>query len=304
MSSLTELLAARGGPPLFDGAMGTLLQQRGLADGGSGELWNVDQPDIIAQIHREYSAAGATFLTTNTFGGTRPRLAMHRLADRVGELNQAAAQIARQAAHDHDALVVGDLGPTGELLEPMGTMSAAEAEAHFEEQLRGLAAGGVDVILIETMSDLGELEVAIRAAASVAPELPVIATLSFDTNLHTMMGVSPELAVKTLADFGVAAVGANCGRGPSEMEAIMASMVTARPAGLLLIAQSNAGLPQLVGDRFEYDAPVPEMAAHAVRLRDMGVDLIGACCGSTPQHVAAMRVALEGPSNAERRVDE
>jgi 5-methyltetrahydrofolate--homocysteine methyltransferase len=277
---------------LFDGGMGTLLQDSGLNDGNCGELWNVDNPDAVRDIHEQYAAAGATFLTTNTFGGTRPRLDLQDAGDRVVELNEAAARIARGVADAHGILVAGDLGPTGELLEPMGTMTQDEAQAVFEEQLRALVAGDIDVVLIETMSDLGEVEAAVAAARTVAPELPIIATLSFDTNLHSMMGVSPAQAVSALGALGVDAVGANCGRGPEEMEAIAALLVAARPEGLLLIAQTNAGLPQLVGDHFEYDAPPHELAEHAVRLHDAGIDVIGACCGSTPEHVRAMHDAL------------
>jgi 5-methyltetrahydrofolate--homocysteine methyltransferase len=197
-------------------------------------------------------------------------------------------------ADAHGLLVAGDLGPTGELLEPMGTMTQDEAREVFEEQLRALVAGGIDVVLIETMSDLSEVEAAVAAARNVAPGLPIITTLSFDTNLHSMMGVSPAQAVTTLGALGVDAVGANCGRGPSEMEAIAEALVAARPEGLLLIAQTNAGLPQLVGDHFEYDAPPQVLADHAIRLHDAGIDLIGACCGSTPDHVRAMHDALSG----------
>jgi len=290
-ADLTERLA---GDPfvLFDGAMGTMLQGVGLDDGGAPELWNVNRPDEITAIHTGYLNAGARVITTNTFGGTRPRLAMHGLEDRVEELSRAGAQLARAAAAPFGALVAGDLGPTGELLEPLGLLTAEQAEALFAEQLRGLVAGGIDLVLIETMSDLGEAQAAVRAAQMVAPELPIVATLSFDTNLRTMMGVTPAGAVRALAAIGVTAVGANCGRGPEEMEAIMREMVQARPAGLLLIAQSNAGLPRLKGDRFEYDSEPADMAAHAMRLREAGVDLIGACCGSTPEHVLAMSEAL------------
>ena len=277
---------------MFDGGMGTLLQDSGLDAGNPGELWNVENPEAIRRIHEEYAAAGATFLTTNTFGGTRPRLALQGLGDRVEELNRAAAVIAREVADAHGLLVAGDLGPTGELLEPMGTMTAAQAQAIFEEQLRALVSGGIDVVLIETMSDLAEVEAAVAAARNVSPDLPIITTLSFDTNLHSMMGVSPAQAVTTLGALGVDAVGANCGRGPEEMEAIAEALVAARTPGLLLIAQTNAGLPQLVGDHFEYDAPPRELADHAIRLHDAGIDLIGACCGSTPQHVRAMHDAL------------
>jgi 5-methyltetrahydrofolate--homocysteine methyltransferase len=277
---------------LFDGGMGTLLQESGLEAGTCGELWNVDNPAAVREIHEQYAAAGATFLTTNTFGGTRPRLALQGLGDRVAELNTAAARIAREVADAHGVLVAGDLGPTGELLEPMGTMTQAEAQDVFEEQLRALLEGGIDVVLIETMSDLSEVEAAVAAARRVAPDLPIITTLSFDTNLHSMMGVSPGQAVRTLGALGVDAVGANCGRGPVEMEAIATELVAARPEGLLLIAQTNAGLPQLVGDHFEYDAPPRELAEHAIHLHDAGIDLIGACCGSTPDHVRAMHDAL------------
>jgi 5-methyltetrahydrofolate--homocysteine methyltransferase len=280
------------GPLLLDGGMGTLLQDRGLTDGGAGELWNAERPEVIRECHEEYARAGARVLTTNTFGGTRPRLQMHGLEDRVHELNQAAARIARKVADEHGVLVAGDLGPTGELLEPLGTMTAAEAQETFEEQLRGLAAGGIDLVLIETMSDLGEVRAALAAARAVVPDLPVVATLSFDTNLRTMMGVRPADAVTELAAAGVVAVGANCGRGPEEMATIAAEMADARPEGLLLVAQSNAGLPQVVGDHFEYDASPEDMAEHARELRKLGIDLIGACFGSTPAHVAAMREAV------------
>jgi 5-methyltetrahydrofolate--homocysteine methyltransferase len=217
---------------------------------------------------------------------------MHGLEDRVHELNRAAASLARSVADEHGILVAGDLGPTGELMAPLGTMDAAEAQEIFAEQLRGLRDGGIDVVLIETMSDLAEVHAAVAAARSVVPDLPVIATLSFDTNLRTMMGVRPADAVTALADAGVDAVGANCGRGPEEMERIAAQMAEARPEGLLLVAQSNAGLPQVVGDHFEYDASPSDLAEHARALHKLGIDLIGACCGSTPAHIEAIRDAV------------
>ncbi len=289
-TTLTDL--ASDGIVLVDGGMGTLLQDQGLDDGGSGELWNVDRPDVVRDAHRAYAEAGARILTTNTFGGSRPRLDMHGLGDRVHELNEAAARLAREVATEHGALVAGDLGPTGELMAPLGTMDAAAAQAIFAEQLAGLRDGGIDLVLIETMSDLAEVEAAVAAAREVTPDLPIMATLSFDTNLRSMMGVRPGDAVTALAALGVDAVGANCGRGPGEMEQIAAELAAARPEGLLLVAQSNAGLPQVVGDHFEYDATPADMAAHAVRLRDLGIDLIGACCGSTPEHVHAISHAL------------
>jgi methionine synthase I (cobalamin-dependent) len=289
-TTLAELAA--GGPVVIDGGMGTLLQDRGLDDGGSGELWNVERPDVVRDAHRAYAEAGARILTTNTFGANRPRLDMHGLGDRVHELNEAGARLAREVADAQGVLVAGGLGPTGELMSPLGTMDSEAAQAIFAEQLAGLRDGGIDLVLIETMSDLAEVQAAVAAARSVVPDLPVVATLSFDTNLRSMMGVRPADAVAALAAAGVDAVGANCGRGPEEMEQIAAELVAARPDGLLLVAQSNAGLPQVVGDHFEYDATPGDMAQHAVVLRDLGVDLIGACCGSTPEHLQAMSSAL------------
>lgn len=291
MNRLAALLGADR-PVLLDGGMGTLLQDRGLEDGAPGELWNLENPDAVRAAHTAYADAGARVLTTNTFGGTRPRLDMHGLGDRLGEVNRTAARIARSVADDHGLLVAGDLGPTGELLAPLGTLTADEAQTIFAEQLTALVEGGIDLVLVETLSDLGEADAALAAAREVAPDLPVAVTMSFDTNVRTMMGVRPGEAVTHLAAAGADAVGANCGRGPGEMEIIAAQMVQARPDGLLLVAQSNAGLPQVVGDHFEYDATPGDLAAHAARLAGLGIDLVGGCCGSTPAHIAAVRAAL------------
>lgn len=293
VNRLAALLGDR--PALFDGGYGWLLQERGLPPGEAAEAWNLTRPEAIAALHEEYAAAGARILTTNSFGGTRPRLELQGLGDQVHEANAAAAAIARQVADRHGALVAGDLGPTGELLEPLGTLTPAEAQGHFEEQLRGLLEGGIDLVLIETMSDLAEARAAIDAARAVAPDLPIAATMSFDTNLRTMMGVAPAVAARTLADAGADAVGANCGRGPEEMIRIAQELLEARPEGILVLAQSNAGLPQLDGDRFVYTVDPAGMAAHARDLRALGVDVVGACCGSSPAHIAAMGPALLGP---------
>jgi 5-methyltetrahydrofolate--homocysteine methyltransferase len=276
---------------LGDGAMGTMLQDSGLEAGAAPELWNVERgPDVVA-ILEGYVRSGSELVTTNTFGGTAPRLELHDLADQVEELSRAGAEVARAAAGDH-ALVGGDIGPTGELLFPLGLLEADDAVVLFAAQVRGLVAGGADFLLIETMSDLAEVEAAVRGCKTAAPGMPIAATMSFDTNLHTMMGVSPAEAVVRIAEMGVRAIGANCGRGPDEMEQIMSQMAAARPAGVFLIAQSNAGLPRPVGDHFEYDGTPEVMARYALRMRELGVNLIGGCCGSTPAHIAAMRAAL------------
>ena len=287
---LLTLLADR--PALFDGGYGWLLQDRGLPIGDCAESWNLTNPDAVASLHDDYASAGARILTTNTFGATEPRLAAHGLSGRAEEVNRAGAAIARGVADRHGALVAGDIGPTGELLDPLGTLTFEEATALFAEQVRGLAAGGADLILIETMSDLGEARAAVAAAREVAPDLPVVVTLSFDTNLRTMMGVAPAAAVQALAAEGVDAVGANCGRGPDDMRTIAEQLVAARPDGLLLVAQSNAGLPALDGDRFVYTVGPDAMGEHALELRDLGIDVIGACCGSSPEHLRAMSDAL------------
>ncbi len=284
---------AAGRVVVGDGAMGTMLQASGLTDGGAPELWNVTQPEQIQAIHRGYAEAGANIITTNTFGGTSARLKLHKLQDRVHELNKAGAAIAREVAQEYGALVAGDIGPSGELIEPVGPLSMEEAQALFAEQVQGLLDGGVDFFLIETMSHLNEVEAAVRACRAIAPMLPVAATLSFDTNYHTMMGVSPRQAVETLATWGVRVIGANCGNGPAEIETVMTQMAQHRPAGVYLMAQSNAGLPQYEAGVIRYDGTPDVMADYAVRLRGLGINVIGACCGSTPTHIAAIAHTLD-----------
>jgi 5-methyltetrahydrofolate--homocysteine methyltransferase len=276
-----------------DGAMGTMLQERGLTDGGAPELWNIEKPEEIESVLEAYAAAGAKFITTNTFGATRGRLELHGLADRVHELNQAGAAIARKVADRHPGcFVMGDIGPSGELMDPMGTLTPESAKELFAEQIKGLVAGGVDAILIETMSDLAEVEAAVEAAKEFAPGLPIIATMSFDTNLRTMMGVKPAMAVKHLSSIGVRIIGANCGRGTDEMRQIAQEMVEARPEGVFIITQSNSGLPKLVGDTFVYEGTPHEMAKYAAEMKEMGVNIVGSCCGSTPAHTQAITAAI------------
>jgi methionine synthase I (cobalamin-dependent) len=289
---LFELLD-RKGLVLGDGAMGTMLQHAGLTDGGAPELWNVAHPDAVRAIYQGYADAGSDIITTNSFGGTRYRLKLHHLQERVFELNQAAAALAREVA-GADKLVAGSMGPTGELLEPLGPLTLAEARAAFAEQAAGLAAGGVDFFLVETMSSLDEVQAAVEGARQ-ASELPVVVTMTFDTNYRTMMGVTPAQAVQTLYGWGVQVIGANCGNGPAEIERIMYEMAQARPAGAVLMAQSNAGLPRWRDGEISYDGTPDVMADYAQRMRALGVQVIGACCGSMPEHLAAMRAALNGP---------
>lgn len=291
MSNLLEAL--NDGPLLGDGAMGTMLQDLGNSDGGAPELWNVEKADVVEAVLEGYAAAGSRLLTTNTFGGTRARLKMHDLEARVSELNRAAAELARRVADRYDGVfVLGDIGPSGELMEPMGELTPESAAEMFGEQIRGLVAGGVDGILIETMSDLAEVEAAVTAARAEAPGLPVLVTLSFDTNLRTMMGVSPAMAVQAIAEMGVDVIGANCGRGLDETRIIAAQLAESGAGSVRLMVQSNAGLPRLQGDTFIFDGTPEEMATYAADMRALGFSIIGACCGSTPDHIAAMHAAL------------
>lgn len=293
MANLYEWLDA-GNTLVGDGAMGTALQNLGLTDGGAPELWNVEHPDRVAAVLDGYAAAGANALTTNTFGGTRPRLVMHNLEDRLFELNKAGAEVARKVADNYDdVFVFGDIGPSGELMEPMGTLTPESAKEIFAEQIKGLVAGGVDAILIETMSDLEEVRAAVDAAHEVAPGLPVVATLSFDTNLRTMMGVKPAQAITEIGAMGVRLVGANCGRGTDEMRVIAKDLVEAAPSGVYVFVQSNAGLPQLVDGEFVYTGTPAEMAEFANEMKTLGIKAIGTCCGSNNEHTAAIAKVLK-----------
>ena len=292
MSAIYEALAQ--GTLVSDGAMGTMLQESGLDDGGAPELWNVEHPDRIEAVLEAYAAAGANLITTNTFGGTAGRLAMHGLEDRLYELNKAGAEVARKVADRHpNCFVMGDVGPSGELMDPMGTLTLESAKEIFSAQIKALADGGVDAILIETMSDLAEVEAAVNAAKEVAPHLPIITTMSFDTNLRTMMGVKPTLAVTYLASLGVRIIGANCGRGIDEMRVIAKELVDARPDGVFIITQSNSGLPKLVGDTFIYEGTPDEMGKYATEMKSLGVNVVGSCCGSTPAHTATISAAVQ-----------
>ena len=291
-----ELLQASG-PIVADGGMGTMLFALGLAQGAAPERWNLDQPEHIRSVHRGYIEAGAQIILTNTFGGSRLRLARHGLDARCAEINAAAARLARAEADAaaHPVVVAGSIGPTGEFFAPMGALTAESAQAAFAEQAAALAEGGVDVFWIETMSDLQEVEAAAAACRQAAPAVPVVTTMTFDTKGRTMMGVRPEQAAAAMVELGVAAGGANCGNGPQEIEEVIAKMHAVQP-GLVLVAKSNAGRPRLEGGRAVYDATPADMAAYAQRVRAAGARIVGACCGSTPAHIAAIAGALQTES--------
>ena len=315
LGRLGEIISARG-YALADGAMGTQLFEAGLTSGDSPELWNLDRPETVQDIHRRYFEAGSDLVVTNSFGGNRFRLALHGLEDQVGELNRAAAANARAAAdgavNTNDkipgqiptaasagaaadgvgraGLVAGSMGPTGELLEPLGAVSAQACEEAFAEQARGLAEGGADLLWIETMSDLSEAEAAVRGAKA-ACDLPVAVTMSFDTAGRTMMGVTGSDMGRRLQGLDLAAMGANCGANPADTEAAAAA-IAAEAGGTPVICKPNAGVPVWRGGGLVYDGTPEVMVAGAVRARRAGAAVIGACCGSTPEHIAAMAAAL------------
>jgi 5-methyltetrahydrofolate--homocysteine methyltransferase len=283
------------GTIIADGAMGTMLQQAGLKPGELPTLWNVEHADRVRAVHGAYLAAGAQILLTNTFSGNRFCLAKHGLASRVEELNMAGAQILRAEIEAQnrqgEALVAGDIGPSGELLSPLGTLSFAEVVDGFAGQACALIRGGADIIWIETMADLEELRAAVEGTRQASADIPIIATMTFDTHGRTMMGVKPEAAAGALMEWGVAALGGNCGNGPDEMLAVIGKMHAAAP-GAILVAKPNAGAPEFVNGATVYRAVPEAMAEAALQLRDAGARIIGGCCGTMPGHIAAMAKAV------------
>ena len=290
---LTPLLAAR--PWLLaDGATGSNLFERGLQSGDAPELWNADRPDRVAQLQRAFIQAGADIILTNSFGGTRHRLKLHKAEHRVAELNEQAARIARTEADaaGRIVLVAGSMGPTGEILEPLGPLTRDAAREAFAEQAAALARGGADILWIETMSSVEETEAAVAGARTTG--LPVVATLSFDTNGRTMMGITPAELAGLHRKHDLAACGSNCGTGPSELVACIVNLATASAPGAVLIAKANCGIPQFIDGEIRFNGTPELMAQYACLSVDAGARIIGGCCGTTPHHLRIMRQALEG----------
>ena len=279
---------------LADGATGTNYFAAGLETGDAPELWNVDHPERVAALHEAFIAAGSDIILTNSFGGSRYRLKLHKAEGRVAEINRAAAAIARRAADasGRDVVVAGSMGPTGEILAPLGALSEEDAADAFAEQGAALAEGGADVLWIETMSSEEELRAAIKGAERAG--LPYVCTLSFDTHGRTMMGVTPGRVARMMHDLapGPLAYGGNCGTGASELMAALLNMADATEPGDVLVAKSNCGIPEYVEGHIHYSGTPELMADYARLCRDAGVRIIGGCCGTTPDHVAAMHAAL------------
>jgi 5-methyltetrahydrofolate--homocysteine methyltransferase len=294
MADLAPLLAAR--PVLLaDGGMGTGLFAQGLTTGDSPELWNVERPERVAAVHRGFVEAGSDVILTNSFGGTRHRLKLHQGQDRVAELNRAAAAVARGVADaaGRPVVVAGSMGPTGELIVPLGALTREEATAAFAEQARALAEGGADLLWIETMSAAEEVEAAVEGATTTG--LPVVVTLSFDTNGRTMMGITPADAVALFHRLPrrPLAFGANCGTGPGQLLATVLGLRAAAGRGDVIVAKGNCGIPEYRDGHVHYSGTPEIMAAYARLARAAGARIVGGCCGTTPAHLAAMRAALD-----------
>ena len=291
--SLLRELARRS--LLGDGATGTQLQSLGLAPGACGELWNLEHPDRVRELHRRYLAAGADLLTTNTFGGTTTVLTGHGLAAQAQAINVAAARLAREIAGEQ-AWVLGDIGPFGGLLEPLGDTAPETAVTVFRQQAAALLEGGADVILVETMSDPAEMELAVGAAREAGAAI-IIATYAFQKSAvgyRTMMGTTAAECVARALAAGAHIVGANCGTELSLDDYASLTVELVAAAGTApVIVQPNAGSPVLREGRISYAESAAQFAAAAPRLLAAGARIVGGCCGSTPEHIAAMRTVVK-----------
>lgn len=291
------LQALKERPLLGDGAMGTQLMLAGLEQGSCGEAWNLTHPDRVLAIQRRYAEAGSDCILTNTFGGSRIMLNRHSNADKVVEINKAAVEITRQAFGDRKGYVIGDIGPFGGLMEPYGEFTEAQVRKAFDEQAQALVDGGADAIIIETQTSLEELGLAISAAKNAGAAC-VIGSMAYDVTLdgstfRTMMGIDPERAAEFMAENGADIVALNCGtrmdmdRAKEAIERYKA--VTTLP----LMAQPNAGQPRLVNMKVVYDETPAQMAVGVVPMLESGVNILGACCGSTPDHIRAFRHTID-----------
>jgi 5-methyltetrahydrofolate--homocysteine methyltransferase len=296
MSDLLSKLLSERPYLLADGATGTNMMAMGLGPGQAPDLWNIDRPDNVTRLHKSFLEAGADIILTNTFGANRCRLALENAQDRASEINEAGAHIARGAADraGRPVVVAGSIGPTGEILEPHGKFKQEAAEEAFAEQAAALAAGGVDLLWIETIFAFAELEAAVAAAARTG--LPFASTMTFDTRGRTMMGDTPEKAVGFVQGLSPSPVafGANCGAGPAMMLDTLCGFARVTGPDEVVIAKGNCGVPQTVNGEIVYTGDEQTMATYARMARDAGARIVGGCCGTTPAHLAAMAAALDG----------
>ena len=278
---------------LLDGAMGTQLITRGIEVGKCNDYLNIEQPDIISDVHRSYFEAGSDAVITNTFGANKYALERHGLAEEVIRINKAGAQIARNAA-GQEKYVLGDIGPSGDFLEPLGALKAEDLKEAFIRQADALFDGGVDGVIIETMTAIEEAAVAIEAVKSIGSALPVLVSMSFDKageDFKTMMGVDVKAAVERIVASGVDAVGFNCGtislEGYIELAEKFVSAVRAISADMVIYAEPNAGKPELLDNRVVYKVSPEDFAAVIEKIYAAGINVVGGCCGTGPEHIRA-----------------
>ena len=284
---------------LLDGAVGTQLFARGIEVGTCNDYLNIASPDVVGDVHRAYLEAGSDAVITNTFGANRFTLARHGLGGQAQQINEAGAKVARRAAGEQK-YVLGDIGPSGDFLAPLGTLKPEELKDAFAQQAEALLAGGVDGLIIETMTALDEIAIAIEAAKSVGGDSPVFASMSFDKagdDFRTMMGVDVEAAVSTLVSLGVNAVGFNCGTTTLEQYVELAekyvATVEALPDDIVIYAEPNAGKPELTDGKAVYRVSPEEFVAAAKKIHAAGIIIIGGCCGTSPEHIRAVASALK-----------
>jgi 5-methyltetrahydrofolate--homocysteine methyltransferase len=289
--------ALKDRPLLGDGAMGTQLMLAGLEQGNCGEAWNLTHPERVLAIQRRYAEAGSDCILTNTFGGSRIMLNRHSNAGKVVEINQAAVAIARQAFGDREGFVIGDMGPFGGLMQPYGDFTEEQVRDAFNEQARALVDAGADAIIVETQTGLEELLLGIRAAQEAGAAC-IIGSMAYDVTLdgstfRTMMGVGPERAAAFMEENGAHVVALNCGTGMDMERARQAVERYRKVSSLPVMVQPNAGLPKLIDMKVVYDEPPEEMATGVVPLLEAGANIVGSCCGSTPEHIRAFRKAID-----------
>jgi len=295
MSDLLQRLLAERPYLVADGATGTNLFQAGLATGEAPEVWNFEHPERIEALHQSMVDAGADIILTNSFGGSRHRLKLHKWQDRVRDVNMRAARLARSVADraGRPVVVAGSMGPTGELFQPLGALTYEEGVEAFTEQAKALAEGGVDLLWIETMSAKEEVSAAVAGAQAAG--LPYVSTVSFDTNGRSMMGVTPAEHARLCHSFSPRplAIGANCGVGAAELVVGLLNMTTATDPDEVIVAKGNCGIPYYFEGQIRYDGTPELMADYARLARDVGARIIGGCCGTSPAHLAAIKHALE-----------
>ena len=295
MSSRFHALLEEQDYLIADGAMGTNLFKLGLETGDAPEIWNLERASLVKAVHEGFIAAGSDIVLTNSFGGSGFRLKLHKADHRVGELNRAAAALAREVAEsaERPVLVAGSIGPSGELFEPIGPVTFDQGRDAFREQAEALAEGGADMLWIETMSAREEVAAAVAGARGFG--LPIVVTMTFDTAGRTMMGVSPGDATRFIQALPteIAAFGVNCGIGPAEAILSLTQMAEAAEGTPLLVAKANCGVPEFVGGEFQFTGTPTLMADYARLARDSGARIIGGCCGSSWLHLAALREALD-----------